>query len=324
MDGKNRGTGCKKGCHSKGGIALYNENFHFTGANGQEIFTWCWNVPQKPRGIIQIIHGMAEHAGRYADFAGYMNSLGFSVYACDLRGHGKTGEMNHDSCDPDNGGFNGIMEDQNLLSKLIRARHPGIPLFVLGHSFGSFIAQEYIKYYGSEVAGVILSGSCRMGGPIVKIACCLAAVSLPLGKSRRNTFLDKLSFGSYNKAISNPASKFAWISRDAGQVKKYDDDGFCGNVMSTSFYYCFFKGLNKLNRDVGSIPKNLPVYLMSGDNDPVGQYGRGTARLYEMYRTEGIADLQLKLYPGGRHEMINEVNRQEVYQDIAAWLEKRL
>jgi alpha-beta hydrolase superfamily lysophospholipase len=313
-----------KAVNVKGGIALNNESLHFTGANGQEIFTRCWNAPQKPRGIIQIIHGMAEHAERYADFAGYMNSLGFSVYACDLRGHGNTGEMNHNFCDLDKDGFNGIMEDQNLLSKLIRTRNPGVSLFVFGHSFGSFIAQEYIKYYGGKIAGVILSGSCMMGGPVIKIACGLASLSLPFGKSRRNALLDKLSFGSYNKAISNPASKFAWISRDDEQVKKYDDDRFCGNVMSTNFYYCFFKGLIRLNRNIGSIPKNLPVYLMSGDNDPVGQYGKGTAKLYEMYRAEGIADLQLKLYPGGRHEMINETNRQEVYQDIAAWLDKHL
>jgi alpha-beta hydrolase superfamily lysophospholipase len=303
---------------------MNSESFHFTGANGQENFTWCWSAPQKPQGILQIYHGMAEHAERYADFAGYMNSLGFSVYACDLRGHGRTGELNHNSCDIDKDGFNGIVQDQHLLSKLIGSRHPGVPLFVLGHSFGSFIAQEYIKHYGNDIEGVILSGSCMMGGPVVKLGCCLAAISVPLGRRRRNTLLDMLSFGSYNKAIENPVGKFAWISRDDGQVKKYEDDRFCGNVMSTNFYYWFFKGLNRLNENVGAIPKKLPVYLMSGDNDPVGQYGKGTARLYEMYGSAGIEDLQLKLYPGGRHEMINEINRQEVYQDIAAWLQKHL
>jgi alpha-beta hydrolase superfamily lysophospholipase len=303
---------------------LNSKSFHFTGVNGQDIFTRYWNAPQNPQGILQIYHGMAEHAERYADFACHMNSIGFSVYACDLRGHGKTGELNHNSCDIDKDGFNGIVQDQHVLSKLIGIRNPGVPLFVLGHSFGAFIAQEYIKHYGSEIAGVILSGSCMLEGPAIKLGGCLAAISMPLGKSRRNALLDKLSFGSYNKVISNPVSKFAWISRDDEQVKKYDADSFCGNIMSTNFYYYFFKGLNRLNRNIGSIPKNLPVYLMSGDNDPVGQYGKGTTKLYEMYRSVGIADLQLKLYPGGRHEMLNETNRQEVYQDIAAWLQKHL
>lgn len=300
------------------------ENFTFKGANGGDVFTWCWSTEDKPVGMLQIFHGMAEHAERYDDFAGYMNTKGFAVYACDQRGHGRTGETNKSSCHIDNDGFNGIIEDQKLLSKLIQEKHPGTPLYVLGHSFGSFAAQEYIKHYGDNILGAILSGSCMMKGPDVKAGYIIALLSLVFGRRRSNAFIDKLSFGSYNKAIESPASKFSWLSSDEDQVKKYEADSFCGNVMSTNFYYCFFKGLNRLY-DAGNankIPKTLPIYIMSGDSDPVGKYGAGVTKLYEWYKMLGIKDLQIKLYKGGRHEIINESNREEVYRDISVWLQK--
>lgn len=305
---------------------MSQESFTFKGKNGQDVFTWCWGANDKPQGILQIFHGMAEHAERYGDFAGYMNTKGFTVYACDQRGHGRTGEMNKSSCHLDNDGFNGIIEDQKLLSKLIQEKHPGIPLYVLGHSFGSFVAQEYIKRYGGDISGVILSGSCMMNGPEVKAGYVVAMMSLIFGRRRPNKLIDKLSFGSYNKTIQDAASKFSWLSRDEDQVKKYEADSFCGNVMSTNFSYFFFKGLNRLyDADhANKIPKNLPIYIMSGESDPVGKYGAGATKLHEWYKTLGIKDLQFRLYQGGRHEMINESNRVEVYLDISVWLQKHI
>jgi alpha-beta hydrolase superfamily lysophospholipase len=150
----------------------------------------------------------------------------------------------------------------------------------------------------------------------------VATASLPFGRKRPNRVADALGFGSYNKNIENPSSKFAWTSRDEEQVKKYEADGFCGNILSVNFYYYLCKGLKNLYKDVERIPRNLPVCLISGDQDPVGLYGKGTRRLYELYRKMGISDLQLKLYPGARHEILNETNRDEVYLDMAAWLIK--
>lgn len=305
---------------------MSQENFTFRGANGCDVFTWFWSTEDKPQGILQIFHGMAEHAERYADFAGYMNTKGFAVYACDQRGHGRTGEMSKSSCHIDNDGFNGIIEDQKLLTKLIQGKHPGIPLFVFGHSFGSFVAQEYIKRYGGDISGVILSGSNLMSGLDVKAGYVVAMLSLILGRRRPNKLIDKLSFGAYNKGVENPAGKFSWLSRDDNQVRKYEADNLCGNVMSTNFYYYFFKGLNRLyDADyVNKIPKDLPIYIMSGASDPVGKYGIGVTKLYEWYKKLGIKDLHFKLYQGGRHEIINESNREEVYIDISAWLQKHI
>ena len=302
------------------------ESFTFRGANGQEVYTWHWNVPPEVlRGVIQIFHGMAEHAGRYEDFAEHLNARGFAVYACDQRGHGRTGEMNGSLNHLDRDGFNGILEDQRLLAERIGEKHPGIPVFVVAHSFGSFVAQEYIKRYGGDISGLILSGSSMMKGPEVKAGYVLAALSLLMGARRPNVLIDRLSFGSYNKAIRNPAGKFSWLSRDEVQVGKYEADRFCGNVMSTRFYYCFFKGLNRLYRASGleKIPKNLPVFIISGGDDPVGKYGTGVRKLQEWYQSLGMQDLQVKLYNGGRHEIINETNRSEVFNDISDWLLKR-
>lgn len=305
---------------------MNRESFLFKGANEQDVFTWYWSVPDKPRGVLQVIHGMAEHAGRYSEFAEYLNEKGFEVYASDLRGHGRTGELNGNLCHLDKDGFNGIVEDQKILSDIIINKRTGIPLFILGHSFGSFVLQEYMKRYGNDISGVILSGSCKMDGPEVKAGMVIAMLSLPFGGRRPNKLIKKLSFGRYNQKIDKPGSEFSWLSRDNVQVRKYDDDCFCGNVMSTSFYYCFFKGLVRLYRgeDAGRINIKLPVAILSGASDPVGKYGKGVKKLYEWYKNNGMADTRLKLYEDARHEIINEINRREVYGDFASWMEERI
>jgi alpha-beta hydrolase superfamily lysophospholipase len=138
-----------------GGIFMNQESFTFTGINGQKIFVRSWSGNNGPRCVLLIIHGMAEYGGRYSDFAGFLNKRGITVYAADMRGHGETGERNGNLCDLDNDGFNGIVEDHTKLAGLLHEKHAGIPLFILGHSFGSFIAQEFIKRHGKEIDGEI-------------------------------------------------------------------------------------------------------------------------------------------------------------------------
>lgn len=299
---------------------MSQESFTFRGSDGQEIFIWCWRAPQKPQGILQIYHGMAEHAQRYTELAQYLNTKGFTVYACDMRGHGRTGELNSDSCHMDRNGFYASIEDQTLLMERIGQEHPRVPLVVLAHSFGSFLAQEFIKHYGSRISGVILSGSSLMKGADIIAGYILSRLTMVSGNRKPGRLLNKLSFGSYNKAIQNPSSKFSWLSRDENMVKKYDEDHFCGNVLSNGFYNCFFDGLFRLNNGMDKVPLDLPVCILSGAEDPVGKYGSGAKKLYEEYRKLGVADLQIKLYPGARHEIINEISREEVYQDISQWL----
>lgn len=299
---------------------MTQESSTFRGSNGQEIYTWCWSVPQKPQGILQIFHGMAEHAQRYTEFAQYLNKEGFTVYACDMRGHGRTGELNSDSCHMDRDGFSGSIEDQALLMEKIVQEYPGIPLVVLGHSFGSFLAQEFIKHYGNKISGVILSGSSLMKGADISAAYFLSRLTMVSGNRKPGRLLNKLSFGSYNKAIKSPSSEFSWLSRDEKIVREYDEDHFCGNVLSNGFFNCFLGGLYKLYDGMDKVPLELPIYIMSGDEDPVGKYGIGAKKLYDVYRKLGVTDLRIKLYPGARHEIINEIDREDVYQDILQWL----
>lgn len=299
-------------------------SFLFKCDNGQDAFCWYWNMEEPPKGIVQIIHGQAEHAGRYFELAAYLNSLGFSVYASDLRGHGRTGEMNGNLGDFGDDGFNGIVRDQHLLTGKIRSEHPGIPLYILAHSFGSLIGQEYIKHYGNEIDGIILSGSCRMEGAFLWFGTALAAALRLFGKSKPCKLAYRLTTGSYFKKMKNPLSESDWLNSDPEQVKKFEEDKFCGFILSRNYYYYLGKAVLRLNKDTGRIPKNLPVALLSGAEDPVGLYGKGISKLYESYRSLGITDLEFKLYPGFRHEIINERNRQEVYHDIATWLQKHI
>lgn len=303
-----------------------NDNFTFRGENGRDMYTWCWPAQTKLSGILQIIHGMAEHAGRYADFARFMNSRGYTVYACDLRGHGRTGDMNGDHGYLCKDGFRGITKDQGLLTRLIRQRHPGTPVFLLGHSFGSFIAQEYIKYFGNDVSAVILTGSAKMSGPDITAGRILSSLLALSGVRRRSKLLDMLSFGSYNRKIPVSSGRFSWLSTDEKQVRMYEADRYCGNVMTTGFFLAFFNGLSRLYNASGArnIPKNLPVLLMSGKDDPVGKYGRRVGRLEKWYKTIGMTDISLTLYEGARHEIINEAIHDRVYSDIARWLDIRL
>ncbi len=301
------------------------EKFTFKGSDKREVCAWLWgDASEQPAGVLQIFHGMAEHAARYTEFAQYLNTQGIFVYACDQRGHGLTGEMNKDLSHLESGGFNGIIKDQRVLSELIREKHPNVPLFILGHSFGSFLAQEYTKRYADSIAGVILTGSSLLKSMEIKAGLLLVSLSMLFGKRRQNRLLDLLVFGSYNRRVSHPASKFSWLSRDMEQVLKYEEDPFCGMVMSTGFFHCFFTGLSDLfiNSDDAKIKTDLPICILSGGSDPVGKYGTGTTTLYERYRNAGCKDIFFKLYKGARHEIINEINREEVYREISAWLNK--
>jgi alpha-beta hydrolase superfamily lysophospholipase len=301
---------------------MEQHEFVFNGSDGKAIHVYCWAEVENPKAAVQLVHGMAEHAARYGRFAEFLNKNGFIVYAGDHRGHGKTAGSVDETGFIGEDGFNRIVEDNYILTGIIKKKHCNLPVFLLGHSFGSFIAQDYITQYGDGLAGVILSGSTMKNGPDVKAGFLIAAAMTLLGERKKNPLIDYLSFGSYNRKINKPWCKFAWLSRDEAEVGKYNNDPFCGEIFTTNFYYWFLKGLSGLYKKdkIAKIPVKLPVYIISGDNDPLGNYGKSVVKLYEMYKKLGIYDIQLKLYPGGRHEILNETNRDEVFSDILKWL----
>lgn len=300
-------------------------SFKFKGEDGKGIATYVWNNVEHIHGVVQIFHGMAEHAQRYDHFARFLNSNGFIVYANDHRGHGKTAEDMGRTGIICKDGFHLIVEDEYILFKIITQKYSDLPVFILGHSFGSFVAQEFITLHGSEIAGVILTGSALQSGMDVTLGRILASLQRKIfGEDKKSYLIDKLAFGTYNKKIPNAQYKFSWLSTDEAEVVKYEKDPLCGEVFSIGFYYYFFRGLKNLylQKKLVSIPHKLPVYILSGEEDPVGYYGKRVQKLYDLYRKYGLENIQMKLYPGKRHEILNEADRLEVYNDILVWIDR--
>lgn len=302
------------------------EVFFYKGCDGKLIDSYCWEAGPDARAVVQISHGMAEHAARYARFAEWLNKRGYTVYAEDIRGHGKTAGIPDEIGYIGKDGFNRIVEDKYILTGLIKEKHPGLPVFMLGHSFGSFVMQDYMTKHGNEAAGVILSGSAMNEGLDVRAGLILASIMKLFGEKKRNAILDGLMFGSFNRRIENPAGKFDWLSRDGREVAAYESDPLCGGVFTTNFFHELLKSFTRQygRGKTSGIPKKLPICIISGDDDPVGGYGKRVSKLYDLYRGIGIEDLTLKLYKDGRHEMLNEINRDEVFEYIGTWLDSHL
>jgi alpha-beta hydrolase superfamily lysophospholipase len=270
---------------------------------------------------------MAEHAERYGRFAKFLNENGYIVYADDHRGHGKTAGTVQALGYLGDDGYNHIVEDEHDITEFIKENHPGLPVFVFAHSFGSFIGQSYITKFGKDIAGIVLSGSAAMSTPEIKLGKLLSGLQrLLFNEKKKSKLINNLSFASSNKRIENPKSAFAWISCEEDEVKKYETDEYCGTVFPINFYYYLFRGLDELNKKgcFSSVPKELPVYIMSGAEDPVGGYTKNVKRLYDKYSQVNIKDLELMFYPGGRHEMLNEVSREDVFNDILQWLGRQI
>lgn len=302
------------------------QNFIFKSSDETEIFVYKW-LPEagNAKGIVQIAHGMAEHAERYDRFARHLTKNGYIVYANDHRGHGKTaGDIDKLGYLGDEDGFELLVEDLLTLSSIIKNDNPYLPLFLFGHSMGSFAAQRYIMLSGNDLDGVILSGSNGKQGLMLKIGTMMAKREINKhGRKAQSPRLDKLIFAGYNKGFQPSRTGSDWLSRDEKEVDKYVNDPYCGTIFTAGFFYDFLEGLMGVEdrNNMTLIPKDLPIYIFSGDKDPVGKNGKGIVDLYNRYNDLGIKDVIYKLYSGGRHEMLNETNREEVMDDIVEWLD---
>lgn len=308
-----------------GGKAMKSENFTFKDKGGVEIFVYKW-LPEESvqvKGVVQVAHGMAETAARYEGFARALTNDGFIVYANDHIGHGKTAGDVQKLGDLGEDGFNSMVESMHGLNEMIREENCNLPIFLFGHSMGSFLTQRYICLYGRGLKGAILSGSCGKQGIIIDIGRLIAKREIKkVGRTAKSIKLNKLSFGSYNNYFKPTRTDFDWLSRDKDEVDKYMEDSFCGTIFTTGFFYDFLGGLKIIASDIeiNNVPKDLPIYIFSGDKDPVGKNGKGVLKLIKTYKEHGIADLTYKLYKDGRHEMLNEINREEVTFDVVKWL----
>lgn len=295
-----------------------------TALDGSEIYLRKWLPEGDPRGIIQIAHGMTEHAGVYTDFIAALLEAGYGVYAHDHKGHGKTVKREEDygHFEP-NVGWNEAVSDVIFVSETIR-KEQTCPLFLLGHSMGSFLSRRAIQLKDGLYDGFLISGTGGNPGFLGVIGHKVATIEMKLrGAKTKSPMLNFLSFGNFNSHFKPNRTKFDWLSSDNNQVDKYIADPLCGFICTTSFYRELFSGVLEVNKleEFKKTPKNLPIHIFSGDRDPVGDMGKGVKEVYENYKKCGVKDVTLRLYENGRHEMFHEVNRDEVFQDLISWLD---
>ena len=299
-------------------------DFTFASRDGAQIHVYGWLPAAAPKATVQIAHGMAEHGARYQALAATLNDLGYAVYANDHRGHGRSiakpdglGHMGDD-------GFVRAIDDVHLLCEQIATRHQGVPHILMGHSMGSFMVQKHLWAHPDSVHAAILSSSSGAPPPIAAAGRVIARLERwRQGASGKSTIIDVLSFRDYNKKFSPNRTDFDWLSRDHGEVDLYVADPLCGFPVSNASWISLLDALPALTQpsNLAHIRRELPIYLFSGTSDPVGEMGNGLMRLVHAYHDAGLTNVAVKLYPGGRHEMLHETNRESVTQDLVSWLE---
>jgi alpha-beta hydrolase superfamily lysophospholipase len=305
---------------------MKTESFTFLAEDGTEVFVRRW-TPTNVKAVCQIAHGMAEHGQRYQHFACALANAGYAVYANDHRGHGKTaGRIENLGYFADENGWNLVVEDMRQLTGIINANHGDLPVFLLGHSMGSLLAVDYISKFGDGITGALLSAPPGDPGLRGIMAIYLAKLERYIkGKKAASPMFDQLIFGNFNKAFKPNRTAFDWLSRDGTEVDKYVADPFCGTIFTCGFFVDFLVGVKKShsNKVIDAIPKDLAIHITAGEKDPVGYNAKGVIKLKNVLEKAKIEDISFILYHDARHEILNEINKEEVYRDILAWMDER-
>ncbi|MCV9921791.1 lysophospholipase [Pseudomonas sp. BT-42-2] len=288
------------------------------------VHQWLPSTPVKA--VVLLAHGMAEHAGRYRRLGHALSEAGFALFAPDLRGHGRTAELGHLGLFARHHGWNAVVNDLGLLAQYIGQTYPGTPLFLFGHSMGSYIVQAYLLHHSASVQGAILSGSNFQPPALYRTAAAIARVEAwRQGAMGKSALIEWLSFGSFNKAFKPNRTAFDWLSRDPEEVDKYVADPLCGFRCSNQLWLDLLQGLAQISQpgNLAQIDPNLPILVIGGECDPVSA-GKRLKDLAAALSATGNRHVQLRLYPQARHELLNETNRDEVCADILGWLEQAL
>lgn len=302
------------------------EELTYPSSDGKStVHAYLWApVGAPPKAVIQLSHGMCEYVQRYDAWARRFCAEGYAFCGNDHLGHGHTAEgsdaLGYTAC---RGGAALLVEDVHALSLLMRERYPDLPLILYGHSMGSFVARCYLSKYGSELSGALISGTAGPGQPTAIGRQVAHLVARMKGDGHRSKFLTSLAFGSYNKRFTAERDAFSWLSRDKAVREAYGKDPFCTFVFTAAGYDTLFELLGTVSKKswAGTVPKTLPMLLFAGDQDPVGGYGRGVKAVYNRLKGQGC-NVMLRLFAGGRHEMHNETNADEVFADLKAFLEE--
>lgn len=305
------------------------KDFYFNSSTGKNKIHARMCVPDaEPRAIVQIIHGIAEYIDRYDEFMSFLADNGIIAVGTDHLGHGKsieseeqTGFFAYDN------GWDYAVRDEEVLRLAMHENYPELPIIVFGHSMGSFMARTLLIRYPDAFNAAIISGTGNQGAALVNGGLFMGNLVTGLkGAHHYSKFLNNLAFGSYNKIYDNPKTEYDWLSRDEANVQKYIDDPLCGFIPSCSLFRDMMTGVKFITnkKNLTAMNKDMPVYFMSGDMDPVGECGKGVQKAYNNFLEAGMKDVSIKIYPGGRHEMLNEINKDEVYTDILAWLGSKI
>lgn len=304
-------------------------DFYFTSSNGKNQIRARECLPDgEPRAIIQIAHGIAEHIERYNDFMRFLAENGFIAVGNDHLGHGKSYEKEEDKgIFDDQNGWSYVVMDMDRLRTSMRKRYPDLPYVFFGHSMGSFLTRTYLIDYPEKYDAAIISGTGNQALPMVLAGYGMAELLVKLKGARASgDVLNNIAFGAYCDKIESPRTPFDWLSRDNETVDKYIADPNCGFVAKLSLYRDMMGGIKYIinQKNIDKMNKDRPIYFMSGKDDPVGDYGVGVEKAYNAFCKAGLRDVMIRLYPGGRHEMLNEINKADVYKDILNWLNEKL
>lgn len=308
---------------------MEKKEFTYPSADGKAaIHAVEWLPEGAPRGVVQISHGVSEYILRYEPFAAFLTERGFAVTGNDHLGHGG-------SVPPGGtrryfggaGSWDMVVEDLYTLRNRERANFRGLPYFLLGHSMGSFLARTYLIRYPGTVDGAILMGTGQMPPAVVAGGRLVAAAEIRrLGEQAVSPVVSKLSFEAYNKIFRPNRTEKDWLSVDEGNVDAFIADPLCGGDATLGLFREMLDGIRLITKqsNVEKMNLNTPVFFVSGDMDPVGDCGKGVRRAYGSFQKAGMRDVTMKLYPGMRHEILNDVCRETVYRDLLAWMEARM
>lgn len=300
--------------------------FKFKSSTGTEISARKWIDPEVKefKGIIQLVHGMQEHIGRYSEFAEFLASNGYIVIGHDNLGHGNTAKSENDfGYFADKNGWDRLVEDIHILQNKIHNEYPNLPYIVMGHSMGSLIVRTYATKYNDAISGIIISGTSGQKYGLTSGRLLIKLISAFKGKKYKSKLVEYLITGSFNKKFKPNRTTSDWICSDETEVDKFIYDEKCGKPFTLQAYYDLLSGTKYLSSQK-NVNKtiNVPILIFSGAKDPVGQNGKGVLRVYKMLKKDEKRNVYLRLFKNGRHEMLNEVNKLEVYNFILDWLDK--
>ena len=306
---------------------MIKKEFDFLSADGEtRIHTVSWMPEGNVRAVLQLCHGMTEHIERYESFAEYMTGKGFYVVGHDHLGHGQSVQSEEKlGFFHERDGNRCLIEDIHQVRKAVQETNPDFPYFILGHSMGSFLVRQYLTEYGEGLDGAVLVGTGHHALPTLLFGQAICAVMAKFkGWEHRSEFVTRVAMGSYNKHFEQKTGN-EWLTRDETVVEAYNKDPLCGFTFTLNAYYFMFQGMKKLMRpsSLKKIPVNLPILFVSGRKDPVGNMGKSVIKVYDAYQKNQIQDVRIKLYKDDRHEILNELDRDVVYDDIYRWMEKR-